>query len=80
MLAASWRGKWSTYLYEEYRKNSWVNCSSLTIDTIQICFPQAFANHGKFLSVGSSSALTVVYEGADTMWIERSQIEPTADS
>lgn len=47
---------------------------------IQIYFPQSFANHAKFLNVGSSSALTVVYEGTDTVWIERSQIEPTADS
>lgn len=47
---------------------------------IQIYFPQSFANHEKLLHVRSSSALTVVYEGADTVWIERSQIEPTADS
>lgn len=47
---------------------------------IQIYVPQSFANHDKFLNVGSSSALTAVYESADTMWIKRSQIEPTADS
>lgn len=56
----------------------------LIVLLLQIWSKSIFHSHLQaivsFFNVGSSSALTTVYESADTMWIKWSQIKSTADS